>query len=191
MLSVLVTETARHHPAADGERLKLMEQPTVGRYAEQLARIYSFERPVEAACALTNGFSRELVSGHSRAHHLAADLELLGRPARGLAPVPPRFTDAAEALGWLYVIQRNTLFHGLIARQLAIAVPSLARAAGYLTAFDGVAGDRLRALGVALDRAASRRGAPSTIIAAANDAFRAQRQWYAFELGGDHEACAA
>ena len=182
MLTLLADETRHYHSAADGDRLVLMAQSSVQKYRSCLEQIYCFEQPVEAALARTPGFDPVLLRTHLKTMQLANDLRVLGVSIENVAQSAGAFDDIAQALGWLYVLQRNTLYHGLLLRQLKLLIPEKIQIAGsYLSAFEGVAGVRMRELGVVLDRAARRGNAAGRVIAAANEALRRQRQWYTCE----------
>ena len=163
-----------------------MERPTVERYRRYLTQIYCFEAPVEAACAATEQLDRELVRTHLKTHYLAADLEALGLAARSVAAIPQMsFDGPEEALGWLWVVHRNTLVHGLVRRHLETLLPDTMRDAGaYLAAVEGRAGALMGQLGRLLDAAANRIVSCERIVAAAKHAFRLQHQWYDCELIG-------
>ena len=180
MLGRLAHETRIHHVAADGDRLAAMENPSDASYRMLLGRIYCFESPLETAFAATPDFDRGLLQTHVKTRHLAADLGALGTAAKNLDADPViGFDDPADALGWMYVIQRNTFLHGLLGRHLATKIPCAIRRAGsYLTAHESVAGARMRELGTVLDSVARRTYIADRIVHAANDAFRCQRQWY-------------
>jgi heme oxygenase len=177
MLNLLATETREHHQSADGARLALMEKVSAARYRTCLLRVFSFEAPVEAALAVTQGFDRSLIATHAKTALLARDLRALGVDAS--TEPSPAFEDAGQALGWLYVLNRNTLFHGLLTRQLATLIPDDIRVAGsYLRALDGQVGARMRELGIALDRWGSRRTNAARVVEGAHEAFKLQRRWY-------------
>ncbi len=179
MLTLLADETRERHGAADGDRLSLMERPNALRYRTFLVQVYRFEAPIERALAATPGYDRGLLHTHLKTRRLELDLDALG--VRELAPLAaiPRFGSAEEALGWAYVIQRNTLLHGLVSRYLADKLPHEIQVGGtYLAAFEGCVGARLGELGIVLDRAARRDSIAQRIVDAANDAFHCQRQWY-------------
>jgi heme oxygenase len=96
-----------------------------------------------------------------------------------LAQPATAFDDVAQALGCLYVVHRNTLYHGLVLRHLKTLIPEEIQTAGsYLSAFEGLAGARMRELGDVLDRVARRGDVAGRIVGGANDAFRCQQQWY-------------
>lgn len=182
MLTLLAAETCRYQSVADGDRLLLLAQSSVQKYRSCLEQIYCFEQPVEAALARTPGFDPALLRTHLKTIQLANDLRVLGGSIDNIAQPAGAFDDIAQALGWLYVIQRNTLYHGLVLRQLEMLIPEEIQIAGsYLSASEGVAGARMRELGVVLDRAARRGNGEGRVIAAANEALRRQRQWYSCE----------
>src|SRR5512143_2087137 len=193
MLGQLAQQTQPHHARADTDRLAIMDQPTLDRYRAYLARIYRFEASVEAACIATDGLARSLVNTHIKSAKLLGDLEALGGDPRDVLPSRAiRFRDPAEALGWLWVVHRNTLLHGLIQRYLATTLPETMRvASAYLTTFEGRAGGLMRTLGDAIDDAVEQGVAPTGIASAAHEAFRMQRQWYSCDLLWPHRPPAA
>lgn len=184
LLTELAKQTQHHHAIADTDRLAIMEQPTVDRYRTYLARIYCFEAPVEAACIASSGLDRALVHTHLKTAKLVADLDALGVYTGDFFPSRTiRFHDSAEALGWLWVVHRNTLMHGLIQRYLAGKLPEATRtASSYLTAFEGRAGALMRSLGAAMEISVTRGAHPARMAAAANEAFRTQRHWYSCDV---------
>ena len=184
MLEHLAQQTQQHHASADGARLAIMERPSPARYRAYLARIHCFEAAIEAAWAATEGLDRSLLLTYRKTDKLVSDLEALGLGTCEIATTTRlRFACPAEALGWMWVIHRNTLFHGLVYRYLACRFVEVMRVAGaYLSAFEGRAGALMGQLGHALDAAARRPAAESRIASAANEAFRMQRQWYSGDL---------
>jgi heme oxygenase len=183
MLEQLAHETRVHYSAADGDRLAAMERPSEQSYRSFLIRVYCFEAPLEAAFASTAGFNQALLRTHMKTKRLAADLDALGVSADKLETGATQgFADIGNALGWMYVLQRNTLLHGLLFRHLQSRIPSVVKMAGsYLTTHENVAGARLRELGMVLDNTARRTSIAARIVHAAGEAFRCQRQWYACE----------
>jgi len=184
MLAHLRQQTQPHHADADGDRLSIMEKPTVDRYRRYLAQIYCFEAPIERACIATDGMPRSILSTHLKTTRLTADLDVSGFRARDVIPLEvPRFDSRLDALAWLWVLHRNALLHGLIYRYLEGKFPDVMHASGsYLRATEGRAGMLMRELGEALDQAANRVAAAEHIVASAKHAFRLQRQWYSCEL---------
>ena len=90
-------------------------------------------------------------------------------------------SNRAEALGWMYVVERSMLLAGLIRRFLATELPTtVALAPRFLDAYEGVAGSRLRVLGDFMTEQANRRLVGSeAIVKAATRAFVVQEHWYA------------
>jgi heme oxygenase len=180
MLALLAERTRPLHARVDRDRLAILdvEHPTLAGYAEYLAKIYGFEAAVETALLGVDGFDARLVRTHLKTHLLATDLEALGiEPYRIALFEPVVFDGVAEALGWMYVVQRSTLPHGVIRRYLAEKLP-IAGASAYLCATEGRAGALLRQLGVVLDAATRHRPSNAErIVLAAGDAFRLQRHY--------------
>src|SRR5438874_1263930 len=182
MLAHLAQQTRQHHAAADGDRLAILEMPNDERYRQWLGKIYCFEAPIEAACIGTPDLAPSILRTHIKTPRLERDLDVLGLVAREVV-MPVAFDSSIDALGWLYVVQRNTLLHGLIYRYLAGKLPaSLEHAGSYLATFEGRAGTALRELGDALHAVARRGSIVERIVAAANEAFRVQRQWYSCDF---------
>ena len=180
MLAHLAQQTQPLHAAADGDRLAILEKPTVERYRSYLAQIYCFEAPLEAACISSKGIPRNILRTHLKTWRLAADLDVLGFAARPAMPLEtPRFESPVEALAWLWVLHRNTLLHGLIHRYLLSKMREPAHAArSYLCAFEGRAGALMRELGSTLDDVTRRASLAERAVAAAREALRLQHQWY-------------
>ncbi|HEY3807037.1 MAG TPA: hypothetical protein VGL61_30750 [Kofleriaceae bacterium] len=183
-LAHLAQQTEQHHATADGDRLSILEKPSVDRYRRYLAQIYCFEAPIERACITTDGIPNGLLRTHLKTARLAADLGTLGFDAHDAVPLEaPRFEDRIDALAWLWVLQRNTLLHGLVYRYLRDKLGEpIVTGGSYLCAFEGCAGVLMRELGAVLDAVANRVSAAERIVASAKNAFRVQRQWYSCDL---------
>ena len=182
MLIRLALETKSHHASADADRLTLLEDdvPTPERYRTFLEAVYGFEVQYERALTQTPGLEPRLVRACSRLALLERDLHELGVTNLGALPRPviQPFPTEANALGWIYTVERNTLLHGLVRRHLWRALPrTLDRAGSYLGAYTSP-GARYRALGEDLE-AGARRAIPSQIVEGANQAFACQRLWFA------------
>jgi len=175
--------TRSHHMEADAPWLDLMSSGvTRQRYLAQLCRVYGFEAPLEAAFRYTPGLSALVdLRARTRSGLIAQDLIRLGMSASRLADLPQRFTtfaNHAEALGWMYVIERSTLLHAGVRRYLTQHLPGLADATTYLAAYDGVTGLRWSELGSALDTMPQDPTELPQILRAANAGFRAMRDWF-------------
>jgi heme oxygenase len=187
MLMRLNMETRRDHSRADQPWLELMGgDVTRGRYADHLVALYGFEAPFEAAIALTPGVGdRVQLRQRSRSGLIVQDLLALGLTPSRIARLPQcellvPFRDHAEALGWMYVVERATLLHDAVRHYLEDRLP-VTGACGYLAAYDGVASTRWQELGQALDDVAATPAGPEHIIAATRVAFARHRDWFAVD----------
>jgi len=175
--------TRERHPTADGLWLELMV-PGVRKsdYIRQLIMVYGFEAPLEAALRYTPGLNALVdLRAHSRAGLLVQDLMRLGiGPSRiaGLAQRFTTFSSPAEALGWMYVVERATLLHGSVRRFLNARLMELSSASSYLSAYDGVTGDRWSDLGGALDAVAATPAGKRQLLRAADLGYEALAQWF-------------
>ena len=174
----LELETHAYHRDADQVWLDLL-QPflTRGQYAEQLARTYAFEAPLETALAYTPHMG-SLTGTRARSRLLAHDLFALDYPLAKLTPrlIAP-FASVSQALGWLYVIERSTRLFEMVRHNVAARLPDAP--AEYIS--DPYAGQRWTDLAQVLDRIARSRRIGDEIIHAAHDAFRSQLDWYVGE----------
>jgi heme oxygenase len=187
MLVRVMLETRTHHARADEDRLVLLDRRTTAGYRAALARIYGFEAPYEAALAGSH-LPRELIAPRLKAEHLLADLRELGASAAYIArlrrcPIRPFHSDA-EALGWLFAVERNTLLHGQLYRHAVAWIPGHAHA--YLGAYVSP-GARMRELGELLDAACLTTTTPDRICASAREAFRWQHQWFDARDGNEDD----
>jgi heme oxygenase len=177
-LLALELETHAYHRDADEAWLDLL-QPLVtrGQYADQLARAYAFEAPLEAALAHTPHIP-SLIGPRARSRMLAQDLFELDYPLAKLTPrlIAP-FPSVAEALGWLYALERRARLFGLVRHNIRARLPS--PPTEYLA--DDRAPRRWEKLGHVLDSVARSTEVTDQIIHAAHDAFRCQLDWYVGE----------
>lgn len=175
--------TRPHHVDADRPWLDLMG-PAVdrARYMALLILVYGFEAPLDSAFRYTPGLSALIdLRGRMRTGLLAQDLMRLGMSASQIAQLPQRFmtfSSAAEALGWMYVVERATLVQGTARRHLIQRIPELISATTYLEAYDGVTGLRWSELGSAFDAVTTAPSVTHQLIRAAADGFRAMREWF-------------
>ena len=173
MLVRLALDTSIHHHQADEDRLSAIEVRSRRGYRAFLHKVYGFEAAAEAAIART-GVESMFTHGRFKADLLRSDLAALGETETPLlAEVAIR--SPAYAMGWLFVLERHTLLAGLIRRHIQRTLGDAP--VGYLSAYDETPGIRFRALGDALGIYAQRH-TPRAIITGANEAFRAQRNWY-------------
>jgi heme oxygenase len=190
MLTRLQLETRTLHPEADAPWVELMSlgsQPsdvTREQYIATLILTYGFEGPIEAAVALTPGMNTVLpLRQRSRTGFIVQDLLVLGLTPSRIARLPQcchvvPFRDVSEALGWMYVVERATLLHDTVRRQLEAKLPGLA-AFSYLSAYEGVTGQRWQELGHVLDLVALTNDSGAQIVAGAKAAFATLHEWLA------------
>jgi len=182
-LARLDRETAGFHQEADSGWSRLL-QPEATRedYLRKLCITYGFEAPFEAAAAYTPGLSLVVdLRGRARSGLIAQDLLSLGlTPDRitglhtySIAP----FQDAAEALGWMYVVERPTLRYEAIREHVTNRFTDLMRATTYLSAYDTHTNRRWAELGKALDRVCLTDTVRDRILEAAHDAFACVLEW--------------
>ena len=183
----LNVETRTQHPEADHPWLDLMSAGgSRRRYIDHLVAVYGFEAPVEAALALTPHLSEiVLLRPRARSVFIVEDLMGLGITASKLARTPQcreilPFRDPAEALGWLYVIERATLLHEAVRLHIAARMPSVS-SWRYPSAYIGIASARWQQLGEAFDAYAITPASGDAIVSAARAAFTRQREWFATE----------
>lgn len=184
-LAYLDRESAKFHPEAERCWRHLLDSNDATRddYAKQLSVTYGFEAPFESACAYTSGLSHVIeLRGRARAGLIAQDLLSLGwTPAQITAmhtcSIAP-FEDPAEALAWMYVVERPTLRFDDIRHQLTSRFPDLVRATLYLRAYEHQASRRWAELGTALDRLCSSDKIRDRVSVAAADAFEALIAWH-------------
>lgn len=185
MLVRLELETRAHTAGADADRLTLLDDASPTRYRQYLCRTLGFEAAFEDKLARMHDLDPQIQKLRGMTGRLRADLRALGMTDPQIDSLPrctvPLQKTAPQALGWIYVLERNSLVHGLIRRHLATRLPrEVTVATTYLAMHDGKPGTRYRELGVVLDHVArSSPYAPGAIVSAAHEAFRLQRQWYA------------
>lgn len=182
MLLRLALETAPHHQAADDDRLAAMDAKALDDYRAWLSAVYGFELRVEQAIARVVELDTAMLRERLKMGRLREDLSALGLSPTQINRLPAAsnlvFTSAPQALGWMFVLERQSLMAGIIYRHLVHTLGDGVRnASRYLTAYGDQPAARFRELGQILSKAAQRHSA-GTIVASAHDAFRAQRQWY-------------
>lgn len=179
----LALETRSHHGVADAQRLALLEGATSASYQDFLGVVLGFESAYERALVVAPGIHPKLLRQRVKSSRIRHDLLALGTSEADLDALPtcvtPVFRTAAEALGWVYVVERNTLLHGLLRRHLASVLPDpIERASSYLAAYGDNPGEHYRELATALEEAARKAITPGEIVTAAHAAFEAQRLWF-------------
>jgi heme oxygenase len=184
LLSRLEHESRFAHADADAVWRELLARDvTVGRYMQLLVRVYGLEAPIEAALAYTPDIGRLVdLRARVRSGLIASDLLALQLTAAQIAVLPQcmlgPFADAAEALGWIYVLERATTLHDTVRRHVVSCAPALANATTYLSACNGARPSRWRELVRALDQHARPLLVQARVLAGARDAFRRTLEWF-------------
>lgn len=184
LLARLDEETRAHHEVADAPWLALLA-PDLRHddYMRHLALTYGFEAPVESALLYSSG-TRHLAGAHERLRcgHLAQDLIALGLTPSQITALPQcfsiaEFDDATEALGWLYVVERTTLYHEPIRCNVLERLPSAHHATSYLGAAHNNVEARWLALAAALNELATTPASADRVVHGAEHAFRRLEDW--------------
>jgi len=186
MLARLDREMAPLHVEVEREWYGLLRDRSVAReeYGRQLTVTYGFESPFELACSQIPGLAGAIdLRGRWRAGLIVRDLLALGVAPEDVSRIRchalARFQDAAEALAWMYVVERPTLIYGELRDDLTSRFVDLSHATAYLGAYDGTASRRWAELGIALDRVCISDRVCARVVDAAHAAFRARSDWRA------------
>jgi heme oxygenase len=177
-------ETRPLHGAADAAwRELLVDDVSETEYAAQLARVYGFEGPLEAAFAYTPRISPVIdVRRRMRSGFIAQDLLALGVQPQQIANLPAvavaPFATVIDALGWMYVVERATPIHNRVREHVLGHLPRATRATTYLSAYETSIGSRWLELGAALDHVARDSEVVERLIVAAFDGLRCANEWY-------------
>lgn len=185
VLARLDDETGPRHTAADNDRLALLTAPaTIAGYRDFLTHVYGFESVVESALQMTADLDDVVdLRARSSMRLLRSDLLALGIAEPGAVArcesVFP-FRTVLEAMGWIYVLERNALLHGVLRRHLEQRLGDrIANATAYFAGNERAVGARMRELGIALDGIAATYEVADRIAAAASAAFECQHRWFA------------
>jgi heme oxygenase len=181
MLVRLGLETSHHHGPADDDRLAALSITSLADYRAFLVRVFGFEAPIEEAVSRVCQLDMRFIRDRARMPLLRRDLMELGYSEQQFSHFARApgivIRSGTEALGWMFVLERQTLLAGLVQRQIKQALGT-DTPLGYLGASGDKPGARFREFGTRLGELA-RTHSPTTIVEAANAAFRIQRQWYA------------
>jgi len=180
MLACLERDTRELHADAEHDLLRALDEPTLAGYRRFAATVYHFEYAVEAKLVYVTDLQLRFLASRLRSGLLGDDLFALGMDAhsRDVLSRPlelPAIENAAGALAWIYVLQRNTLHHAELHRRLAPGFPHASR---YLTAYGARVHQRWNELGAHLDDVACSPGIARRIVDVARDAFARQHRWY-------------
>ena len=180
MLKCLERETQGHHARADAPwRALVVGDLSRAQYTAQLARLYGFEAPFEGALAYTPELPGEW-RHRARSGLIAMDLLALGVSPAKIARLPQcdliaPFRGRAEAFGWLYVVERATLWHEAVRHNLDVRRPEVANACAFLGASSVLSIRRWQELATVLERLSCEE--EQIAIEAAHQAFTCQRMW--------------
>jgi heme oxygenase len=177
-------ETRQLHADLEAENMVLLDATELPHYQRYLTRTYGFVAPVERSLLDTPGLSAFVDSRRLKKSLLIEqDLAATGFKPLEVQSIPqcmwiPWFDNPHTALGWAYVIERNTLSFAHLFRHLANVLPGEAAfAASYLKVYTGVSGEMWRSFSDGVDAAGSSQRHLETIIAGAASAFRNLRRW--------------
>jgi heme oxygenase len=183
MLTRLALATSVEQDQAARDRLAALRPPTHAGYRRYLASIGSFEFEVEAALVRVMALPAGMLHLFIKSGYCTDDTQWLGpddNVTLELAARPnavPRLSGLTDALGWLYMLERNRANADDIFESVRIHLPRPYIAASrYLRACIERYQERWGLLGTWLD-ASSGRG--DAVVAAARDAFARHRAWYA------------
>ena len=177
-------ETTQLRADLEAEASALLDATSVADYQRYLARALGFVSPLERCLLDTPGLATFVDPKRLRKSVLIEhDLQALGMRPLEVQSIPqcmwiPWFDDAYTALGWAFVIERNTLAFPRLFRHLAIALPGEAAfAASYLKVYGGTTADLWRTFTDGLDLASSSARHVDKIVSGAAAAYRNFRRW--------------
>lgn len=160
LLDRLSDETRALHDELSASGAALVAEITVASYRRYLTLWYGFVFPVERTLADVTALGRIHDPRRLRKHVLIAhDLQALGMKPFEVQALPqcmsvPLIEDLHDAIGWAYVIERCTLEHPNLYRQLAGAMPGeMAFASSYLKCYSGAVGEMWHSFGRAIEAA--------------------------------------
>jgi heme oxygenase len=180
VLEKLQSETEVQSGVVEADALGYVDRCSFEHYRDYLVRCYGFEAPLESACALSPSLASHTATTRPRTRYIAQDLLDLGFPPERLLELTPcplqPFRDLSEALGWLYVAERNVMTNSLCHRHLREHAPELAARASYLNCYGSATASRWRAFGITLERVAAKADV-TRITEAAVGAFDFLHRW--------------
>lgn len=180
ILDRLQAATEQQSAKVDAGALEIVDSCTLEAFRDYLVRCYGFEAPLESACVMHASLTGHNATTRPRTRYIAQDLVELGVPPQKLLELQPcplqPFRDLGQALGWLYVAERNVVTNSLCHRHLAARDPDLAARASYLNCYGSNTAARWRAFGISLERVAAKTD-PHRIEATAVEAFDFLHRW--------------
>jgi len=174
MLTQLDLEMQIHLAQVDSDPLAVIESPHRDRYREFLDPLLYGFRGLCRVCPRDDAQSSTWwidLRQRAKAGLVAADLLALGVRPQELSQIPlctsvEVFDTIADAMGWLYVVERRTLLHTVIVKDLTPHMPDLmAGASSYLHCYEHNASTRWRDLSRAFDSRRDARGSGRIVAA--------------------------
>jgi heme oxygenase len=180
ILDRLTMATKEPCVVAEADALEFVAHCDEDQYREYLLRCFGFESPFESACVLAQGLPSPPATTRPRSRYIAHDLAELGVPAEKLLEAPPcplpPFRDLSQALGWLFVAERNVITNYRCHDELAHRAPDFAARASYLSCYGDNTDARWRWFGDALETAAAHAD-PERIAEVAAHAYDLLGRW--------------
>jgi heme oxygenase len=167
-----------------GSSRALLAISSIDEYRRYLIGQYGFVCPLERSLLDTAGLDRFIDPRRMQKHSLLEhDLRSLGLRSLEIESIPqcmwiPWFVDVHEALGWAYLLERNTLTHANGFRHLAEVLPGEAAfAASYLKCYAGAVGQMWRSFEKGLEASVRTPEHSDRVLLACRAAYRRPRRW--------------
>jgi heme oxygenase len=146
LVDQLLDQTRELQIEADSELDGVMSTGSAADYRRYLSRMFGFVRPLELALERTPGLERVIELRRFRKHRLIKqDLDALGMKPADIDALPqcttvPWFETVPDALGWAFIVERQTRGFPSMYRFLATTIPGeIAFAAAYLKCYPSFA----------------------------------------------------
>ncbi len=180
----LQQETLHLETEMEAEANALLTTQCVEGYQRWLTQIYGFVSPLERCLIDTPELATYLDLRRLRKHLLIEqDLQTLGLRPLEVQSIPqcmwiPWFDNPFTALGWAYIIERSTLAHPNLFRQLAATLPGEAAfAATYLQVYAGTTAGMWQRFVGGLELASSSGPQLDLLVEGAIAGYRHLRRW--------------
>jgi heme oxygenase len=196
--STLDEQTRSVRTEAEAELASFFEVTTPEQYHRFLGRAYGFIAPLERSLLDTPDIDRMLdLRRFGKRLLIEHDLAATGLKLLEIQSLPqcmwiPWFEDVHTALGWAYIIERNTQMLPGLYRHLASTLPGEAAfGATYLKCYSGANGEMWASFVRSLERAIRTPQHLETAVAGAKAGYRFFRRWRSTldgrALSGNHE----
>lgn len=185
VMAWLEAETSESMERVAQELDMLGEQTSWLDYRLYLFRMYGFHIAAERALAAASRLSTVIGDADLRNNKVALvahDLVALGVSRRDLQQLPrmsvPPMRELADAVGWMYVVERATLDARQIGRHLRARLPlELGTACAYVSCYGDEVDTRWRELGEGIEQFAAAPAIAERVAAAANDCLLRLLRW--------------